>query len=84
MAEPADTQAQRGRKKRAKTTAPTALLRRLLIEGRFAESWIPRDFVLEIRSQVRLYKVLVDTRTEWLQRMHAMLFHHGVPAVAES
>jgi transposase len=82
MAEPADTQAQRGRKKRAKTDrTDAALLRRLLVEGRLPESWIPPVFVLEARSQVRLYKVLVDTRTEWLQRMHAVLFHHGVPAV---
>jgi transposase len=26
---------------------------------------------------VRLRKTLVDTRTEWLQRIHAVLFHHG-------
>ncbi|MCA1699706.1 MAG: transposase [Actinobacteria bacterium] len=24
-------------------------------------------------------KTLVDQRTEWLQRIHAVLFHHGVP-----
>jgi hypothetical protein len=27
---------------------------------------------------VRLRKTLVDQRTEWLQRIHAVLFHHGV------
>jgi transposase len=29
---------------------------------------------------VRLRKTLVDERTEWLQRIHAVLFHHGVRA----
>jgi transposase len=82
MAEPADTQAQRGRKKRAKTDrTDAALLRRLLIEDRLPGSWIPPGLVLEARSGIRLYKTLVDTRTEWQQRMHAVLFHHGVPAV---
>jgi transposase len=27
---------------------------------------------------VRLRKTLVDQRTEWLQRIHAVLFHHGL------
>jgi transposase len=27
-------------------------------------------------------KALVDQRTEWLQRVHAVLFHHGVPTQA--
>jgi transposase len=27
---------------------------------------------------MRLRKTLVDQRTEWLQRIHAVLFHHGV------
>jgi transposase len=26
---------------------------------------------------VRLRKTLVEQRTEWLQRIHAVLFHHG-------
>jgi transposase len=28
---------------------------------------------------VRLRKTLVDERSAWLQRIHARLFHHGVP-----
>jgi hypothetical protein len=31
---------------------------------------------------VRLRKTLVDQRTEWLQRIHAVLFHHGVKPTA--
>ena len=84
LAEPAETMARRGRKQRAKTDrADAALLRRLLMEGRLPESWIPPTHVLEARATVRLYKALVDTRTEWLQRMHAVLFHHGVPVEGE-
>jgi transposase len=36
--------------------------------------------VLEVRTQVRCYKTLLDEHTAWLQRVHATLFHHGVPA----
>lgn len=80
LAEPAEAQARRGRKKRAKTDRSDAhLLRQLLVEGRLPESWIPPTHVLEARATIRLYKSLVDTRTEWLQRMHAVLFHQGVP-----
>jgi transposase len=44
------------------------------------ESWIPPLRVREVRTQVRLYKDLDDARAVWLQRIHATLFHHGVPA----
>ena len=79
LAEPADTQAARGRKRRAKTDrTDAALLRELLQEGDLPESWIPPDAVLEWRERVRLYKSLVDQRTLWCQRIHAVLYHHGV------
>jgi transposase len=45
------------------------------------ESWIPPAHVSEARTRIRLYKALVDERTAWLQRTHAVLFHHGAPAV---
>ncbi len=32
--------------------------------------------------KVRLRKTLVTQRTEWLQRIHAVLLHHGVPVQA--
>ena len=79
LAEPADTQAARGRKRRAKTDRTDArLLRDLLAAGELPESWIPPTCVLEWRERVRLYKSLVDQRTQWVQRIHAELFQHGV------
>jgi hypothetical protein len=38
--------------------------------------------LLDLRAKVRLLKTLVGQRTEWLQRIHAVLFHHGVPVEA--
>jgi transposase len=79
VAEPADTQAARGRKKHAKTDRSDArLLRELLRQGDLPESWIPPEPVLEWRERVRLYKSLVDQRRVWIQRIHAELYQHGV------
>jgi transposase len=81
LAEPADTSAARGPKRRAKTDQADARhLRELLATGRLPESWIPPAQVLEVRTLVRCYKALADEHTAWLQRVHATLFHHGVPA----
>jgi transposase len=79
VAEPADTQAARGKKHRAKTDRSDArLLRELLQRGELPESWIPPTIVLEWRERVRLYKSLLDQRRAWIQRIHAELFQHGV------
>jgi transposase len=79
LAEPADTQAARGRKHRAKTDRTDArLLRDLLLAGDLPESWIPPTDVLEWRERVRLYVSLVNQRTVWCQRIHAELYQHGV------
>ena len=79
LAEPADTQAARGRKQHAKTDRSDArLLRELLAAGELPESWIPPAAVFEWRERVRLYKALVDQRTQWVQRIHAELYQHGV------
>jgi transposase len=81
LAEPADTSAARGPKRHAKTDKQDARhLRELLARGTLPESWIPPAQVLEVRTRVRLYKALLDEHTAWLQRVHATLFHHGVPA----
>jgi transposase len=83
-AEPADTQAARGRKRHAKTDRSDArMLRESLQSGDLPESWIPPTAVLEWRERVRLYKSLVDQRRVWTQRIHAELFQHGV-AVPEA
>jgi transposase len=59
------------------------LLRELLHAGDLPESWIPPAGVLEWRERVRLYKSLVDQRTQWTKRIHAELYQHGV-AVPEA
>ena len=84
LAEPADTQAARGKKRHAKTDRSDArILRELLQSGDLPESWIPPTAVLGWRERVRLYKSLVDQRRVWTQRIHAELFQHGV-AVPEA
>ena len=83
VAEPADTQAARGNKHRAKTDRSDArLLRELLRRGELPESWVPPMVVLEWRERVRLYKSLLDQRRVWIQRIHAELFQHGVAVPA--
>lgn len=79
LAEPADTQAARGPKKRAKTDrSDSRLQRELMSKSELPESWIPPSDVLEWRERSRLYKSLVDQRRVWVQRIHAELFQHGV------
>jgi transposase len=79
LAEPAETANLRGRKARAKTDRTDARhLRELLQQGRLPEAWAPPEEILELRQRVRLRKTLVDERTAWQQRIHALLFHHGI------
>ena len=80
LAEPAETAARRGTKKRAKSDRADARhLRELLMVGRLPESWIPPEHLLDLRARVRLRHTLVDQRREWQQRIQATLYHHGVP-----
>jgi transposase len=80
LAEPAETSSLRGPKRRAKTDrADAKLLRELLAQQRLPESWIPPAWIGDLRTTVRLRKTLVDQRTAWQQRIHAALFHHGLP-----
>jgi transposase len=79
LAEPAETSALRGKKRRAKTDrADARWLRVLLCEGRLPEAWIPPAHVREWRTRSRLRKTLVDERSAWLVRVQATLFHHGI------
>jgi transposase len=65
LAEPAETSARRGNKKRAKTDRADARhLRELLMVGRLPESWIPPDHLLDLRARVRLRHALVNQRGE--------------------
>jgi len=82
LGDPAEIAVLRGPKKRAKTDrADARLLRTLLLQGRFPESWIAPAHVLEIRTLGRLYCTLMDERRAWQQRIHAQLFHQGCPPV---
>jgi transposase len=84
LAEPAETSALRGNKKRAKNDRSDARhLRELLMAGRLPESWIGPDHILDLRARVRLRHSLIDDRGEWQQRMQAVLYHHGVPKRAD-
>lgn len=84
LAEPGETRALRGPKRRAKTdSADARWLRELLERGQLPLSWIPPQHVLELRSRVRLRQMLAEERRAWLQRVHAVLFHHGVPLAGE-
>jgi transposase len=81
LADPAETAARRGRKRRAKTDdADCDLQLRLLLAGELPESWIPPAHILELRTLVRLRKTLIDQRSAWQQRIQAQLFHQGVTA----
>src|SRR3954469_2027243 len=80
LAEPAETAARRGTKKRAKTDRADARhLRELVMIGRLPESWIPPEHLLDLRAKVRLRHTLVAQRGEWQQRIQAVLYHHGFP-----
>ena len=82
LGDPAEIAVARGPKKRANTDrADARLLRTLLVEGRFPESWVPPVHVLEIRTLGRLYCTLMDERPAWQQRIHAQLFHQGCPPI---
>ena len=79
LAEPADTAALRGRKRHAKTDRTDARhLRQVLADHRLPECWIPPGHVLECRALLETYRALRGEHTAWVQRIHAVLFHHGV------
>ena len=83
LAGPAETAHRRGPKKRAKTgEAGARHLRMLVAEGRVPVSWIPPEQVCELRVLLQLYRDLREEHTAWVQRIHATLFHQGVPSLA--
>jgi len=83
LAEPADTAAKRGKKRRAKTDKADALhLRELLRKKDLPESWIPPEHYQEVRVLARTYLSLMEQRRSWLQRIHAQLYHQGAPMIA--
>ena len=80
LAEPAETAGLRGPKKRAKgDRADARHMRELLMLKRLPESWIPPEHILDLRARVRLRHTLSEQRSEWQQRVQAVLYHHGCP-----
>jgi transposase len=80
LAEPAETAARRGNKKRPKNDRADARhLRELLMIKRLPESWIAPEHILDLRARVRLRHELSEQRGEWQQRIQAVLYHHGCP-----
>ena len=85
VAEPADTAFARGRKRHAKTDRTDSRhLRELLAEGRLPECWIPPSRILECRALLETYHDLRAEHTAWVQRIHAVFFHQGAPALGEA
>src|SRR5579863_5348293 len=84
VAEPADTAFARGRKRHAKTDKTDSRhLRELLAEGRLPECWIPPSRILECRALLETYHDLRAEHTAWVQRIHAVFFHQGAPALGD-
>jgi transposase len=82
LADPAAAADARAAKRRAKTDrTDSRQLRQQLVEGRLPESWIPPEQVREVRAKLECYHDLREEHTAWIQRIHATLFHHGVPVI---
>ena len=82
LVDPGRASALRGRRRQPKTDRLDArwlalvLARQLLSE---CESWLPPAEIQSLRDRTRLRKALVDSRTGWAQRLHALLAHEGWP-----
>ena len=84
VGDPAEISALRGRKKRPKTDrADAKLMRELLAGGDFPDCWVPPPPVLDWRQRLESYRDLRAQHTAWVQRIHAVLFHFGVPAAPD-
>ena len=83
LAEPADTAFARGRKRHAKTDPTRGTCGCCWPKAWLPECWIPPGHILECRALLELYNDLRRERTAWAQRIHAVLFHQGAPALGE-
>src|SRR5262249_38772470 len=80
LAEPAQTRALRGKKRRAKNDRLDARwLALLLAKEMLPRSWIPPEDIQRLRDLTRLRQALRHDRTSWAQRLHAVLAHEGWP-----
>ena len=55
----------------------------LLAKEMLPEAWLPPAEIQELRDRTRLRKALVDDRTRWAQRLHALLTQEGWPCRRE-
>ena len=84
VAESAGIAFARGRKRHAKTGKTDCRhLRMLLAGGRLPECWIPPSHILECRALLETCHDLRAGHTARVQRIHAVLFHQGAPALGE-
>lgn len=80
LAEPAQTRALRGKKRKAKNDRLDARwLALLLAKEMLPHSWIPPEDIQRLRDLTRLRQALRHDRTGWAQRLHALLAHEGWP-----
>lgn len=80
LAEPAQTRALRGKKRKAKNDRLDARwLALLLAKEMLPRSWIPPEDIQRLRDLTRLRQALRHDRTSWAQRLHAVLAHEGWP-----
>ena len=56
----------------------------MLAEGRLPECWISPSVILECRALLETYHALRAEHTAWVQRIHAVFFHQGAPALGEA
>jgi transposase len=83
VAEPAGTAFARGRKWHARTAKTDSRhLRELLAEGWLPECRVPPPRILECRALLGTCHDLRAGHTAWVQRVHAVFFHQGAPALA--
>ena len=84
LVDPGQAKALQGRKRRAKTDRLDARwLCLLLAKQMLPEAWLPPAEIQELRDRTRLRKALVDDRTRWAQRLHALLTQEGWPCKRE-
>ena len=80
LAEPAQTRALRGKKRKAKNDRLDARwLALLLSKAMLPRSWVPPEDIQRLRDLTRLRQALRHDRTSWAQRLHALLAHEGWP-----
>jgi len=81
LGEPADTTTQRAGRSGPRPTVPTPGCSPSCFLAGGSRVVDPPEHVLEFRPLGRPYVSLMDERCAWQQRIHAKLFHQGVPPV---